>query len=116
MTGEVIEKAAPFLKEIESGITSDQNRKNSEQRSKNFNPIKEEAAKLLKAMKPEGGWPTIVSAATALEEPLTVLITSKKTPGLVKANIKNLLKTTWIPKDDIVHAAWLLTKRPNLKA
>ena len=115
MTGKVTEMAKPYLKKIETKIISEQNKVNANKRTKNFQPIKEEAARLLKTMKPEGGWPTIVSAATALEAPLKTLISSERPPGLVKANIKNLLRTTWIPKDDIVHPAWLMTKRPNLK-
>ena len=113
MTGEVTEMAKPYLKKIETKIISEQNKVNANKRTKNFQPIKEEAARLLKIMKPEGGWSSITSAATELEEPLKNLISRKRTPGLVGTNINNLLRTTWIPKDDIVHPAWLMTKRPN---
>lgn len=109
--GEIIEKSETILNAMEADKRSAQNSKNGKGRIKNFLPVKEEAVRLLEEMKPEGGWPTLISAVTALDEPLAHFILSNRISGMTSTNIRVLLEKTWIPKDELVNPAWEKTKR-----
>lgn len=111
MVGEIIEKSAAILNEREVERRALQNSKNGKGRIKNFVPVKQEAVRLLKAMKPEGGWPNIDSAIDALETPLANFIRENHISGLTPTNIRPLLKQTWIPKDELVNQAWKENKK-----
>lgn len=111
MVGEIIEKSAAILNEREVERRALQNSKNGKGRIKNFVPVKQEAVRLLKAMKPEGGWPNIDSTVDALESPLASFIRENHISGLTPTNIRALLKQTWILKDELVKQAWKENKK-----
>lgn len=115
MIGELIEKSETIFNEIETDKRSTQNSKNGKGRIKNFLPVKEEAVRLLEVMKPEGGWPTLTSAVTALDEPLAHFILSNRISGMTSTNIRVLLEKTWIPKDELVNPAWEKTKQAKTR-
>lgn len=111
MVGEAVEKSEAIFNAMEANKRSNQNSENGKGRIKNFLPVKEEAARLLEEMKPEGGWPTITSAVAALETPLKDFIIKNRIRGQSSENIGILLGKTWIPTDELVNHAWLNTKR-----
>ncbi|QLG91207.1 hypothetical protein HZF02_04240 [Pseudomonas yamanorum] len=115
MIGEIIEKSETILNAMEADKRSAQNSKNGKGRIKNFLPVKEEAVRLLEEMKPEGGWPTLTSAVTALDEPLAHFILSNRISGMTSTNIRVLLEKTWIPKDELVNPAWEKTKQAKTR-
>lgn len=111
MVGETSEKSETILYHIEIRHHSKQNSKNAQGGSNNLIPVKEEAARLLEEMKPEGGWPSYRRAAIVLEAPMAEYISHNRIRGLTASNIRNLLEKTWMPKDKIVNDAWLKNKR-----
>ncbi|MCP2069876.1 hypothetical protein [Pseudomonas laurylsulfatiphila] len=111
MVGKIAEKSETILNKITADSNAKQNSKNGKGRIKSFLPAKEEAARLLDEMKPEGGWLTVVSAASALEEPLGSFIDANRIGGIKSSNIRNLLEKKWIPKDMLVNSAWQKNKR-----
>lgn len=113
MVGEVIEKSAAIQKLAESKRRSQQNSKNGKARIKNFLPVQEEAIRLLEELKPDGGWPSYSSAATALEEDLAEFILKTRPLGLTSSNIRELLEKTWLPKDKLVNPAWKKNKHAD---
>lgn len=113
MVGEIIEKSAAIQKHAESKKRSQQNSKNGKARIKNFLPVQEEAIRLLEELKPEGGWPSYSSAATALEEDLAEFILKTRPLGLTSSNIRELLEKTWLPKDKLVNPAWKKNKNAD---
>jgi len=113
MIGNITEKSEAILSKIEADSNAKQNSANGKGRIKNFLPVKEKAARLLYEMKPEGGWLTVVSAASALEEPLGNFIDTNRIGGIKSSNIRVLLEKKWIPKDALVNNAWLKNKQPK---
>jgi hypothetical protein len=55
----------------------------------------------------------VVSAASALEEPLGNFIDTNRIGGIKSSNIRVLLEKKWIPKDALVNNAWLKNKQPK---
>lgn len=110
-TGEAIAESTAILQEIEDRKCTAQNSKNAKGRTKNFLPAKQEAARLLNEMKPDGGWPSVASAALALNEPMQKFINMNRIGGIKGSNIQTLLEKTWIPKDPLVNNAWLNSKQ-----
>lgn len=111
MVGEVVGRSASILSALEANRCAKQKSENGKGRIKNFLPVKEEAARLLVVMKPEGGWPTLVSALTALEQPLGDFINANSIGGVKSSNTYALLEKNWIHNDEVVNRAWLNTKR-----
>lgn len=110
--GETVEASAVILSKIEANSRSKQNSENGRGRIKNFLPAKLEAVRLLNELKPEGGWPTLASAISALEEPLGNFIDTNRIGGIKSSNVKNLLGKVWIPHDELVNNAWFKAKHP----
>ncbi|MDN3234318.1 hypothetical protein [Pseudomonas sp. WAC2] len=111
ITGGIIEESAVIQKEVEANRRAKQNSENGKGRIRNFLPAKQEAARLLDKLKPEGGWPTLASAVSALDEPLGNFIDTNRIGGIKSSNIRVLLEKNWIPKDALVNNAWLNSKR-----
>lgn len=109
--GEIIEKSTAILQKIEARKRTAQNSQNAKGRINNFLTAKEEAARLLNEMKPDGGWPSVPNAAIALDEPMQEFINMNRIGGITASNIRNLLEKSWIPKDPLVNSAWLNSKR-----
>lgn len=110
MVGKIVEKSDAIFKAQEIVRRIKQNRNNGKKRNENYLPVKEEAARLLEKMKPEGGWPSYRRAAIVLEAPLAEYISHNHIRGLTTSNIRNHLEKIWIPKDEIVNRAWLKSK------
>ncbi|MNC05923.1 hypothetical protein D3C75_534210 [compost metagenome] len=78
MVGQVVEKSDAAFKSLEGEKRSYRNTENGKGRIEYILPVKEEAARLLKELKPEGGWPTLASAILALEQPLADFINANR--------------------------------------
>ncbi|MNM86589.1 hypothetical protein D3C81_987460 [compost metagenome] len=111
MVGQVVEKSDAAFKSLEGEKRSYRNTENGKGRIEYILPVKEEAARLLKELKPEGGWPTLASAILALEQPLADFINANRITVVKNSNIPDLLGKNWRYKDEIVKRAWLSSKR-----
>lgn len=110
MVGEVVGRSASILNDLEADNCAKQKSKNGKGRIKNFSSTKEEAARLLEVMKPEGGWPTLASALRTLNKPLGDFINTNRIRGIKSSNIYELLEKSWIHNDETINRAWLNTK------
>jgi hypothetical protein len=64
-------------------------------------------------LKPEGGWISYSGAASKLEDNLVKFILKTRPPGLTASNIRQLLETTWLPRDELVNPAWKKNKHAD---
>lgn len=85
-------------------------RKGALARNEKFKPAKDEAAKLLRERKPEGGWKSFNAAASAISKDLSDFI-SKNRISLSSEKIPATLKR-WIKKEKILQDAFNETKDP----
>lgn len=105
ITGETLEMSKNFLNQIEAEARSKQNIKNALGRNKASQLVKEEAARLLKELKPDGGWPSKNNAASKLARPLSDFIRDKKFSGLSWSNTESRIKI-WMNEVGVVRDAW----------
>lgn len=105
ITGELLERSKNILDKIETETRSEQNIKNALGRNKTTQLVREEAARLLKELKPDEGWPSKNNAAAKLAGPLSDFIKEKKVSGLSWSNTESRIKI-WITEAGIVRDAW----------
>lgn len=109
MVGEISEKSAAVINKMNKDARSIQNSKNAKAREKNYLPAKGEVVRLLEQLKPVGGWTSFRGAAIALEEDMMEFILKTRPSNLTASNIRNLLETKWLPRDELVNSAWTKT-------
>ncbi|HFH3443532.1 hypothetical protein [Pseudomonas aeruginosa] len=105
ITGETLERSRIFLNQIGAEARSKQNIKNALGRNKAAQLAREEAARLLTELKPDGGWPSKNNAAAKLAGPLSDFIKEKKVSGLSWSNTESRIKI-WMNEVGVVRDAW----------
>ncbi|ERY41904.1 hypothetical protein Q066_01587 [Pseudomonas aeruginosa BL12] len=105
IVGETLERSNNILNKIETETRSKQNIKNALGRNKATQVVREEAARLLTKLKPDGGWPSKSNAAAILSGPLSDFIRNNRVSGLSWSNTESRIKI-WMTEAGVVRDAW----------